>query len=195
MIEYQFFAHRVRFARNESIPSGFLEITFSILGRRRKPELAKVRIAWRSAGGRESWRQPRKPCQTNLRMSVRPRNHFATPRIAFGRSSGAGSSRYLAFAILGDFELSAAPWPLSKASRPPEEVPETTEDRTSFFSAQPPESSGTTGRSGETTETTGTSGLAIPAALSGPSRPGVPRGAAFRRQGRRQEPRKPRQTI
>ena len=79
--------------------------------------------AWLSAGGRESWWQPRKPCQTNLRMSVRPRNHFATPRIAFGRSSGAGSSRYLAFAILGDFELSAAPWPLSKASRPPEEVP------------------------------------------------------------------------
>ena len=55
-------------------------------------------------------------------MTVRPWIHFATLRIAFGKSLGGGASRYLAFVIFGDFELSEEPWPLPEAPRPPEEV-------------------------------------------------------------------------
>ena len=71
---------------------------------------------------RRGWgrcQEPRKACETIFLMTLRPRNHFVTLRIAFGRSLRPGASRYLTIVIFGDFELSAVPWQRPGASIPP----------------------------------------------------------------------------
>ena len=53
-------------------------------------------------------------------MTLRPRNHFVTLRIAFGRSLRSRASRYLSFKIFGDFEQRPeASIPLRDAARAP----------------------------------------------------------------------------
>ena len=97
-------------------------LTFVIFGPPPAPDCT-AKGAWDSlssiARGWGRCQEPRKACETIFLMTLRPRNHFVTLRIAFGRSLRPGASRYLTFAIFGDFELSAVPWQRPGTSIPP----------------------------------------------------------------------------